>query len=205
MTIAYGVTFTGIGVSIPAEIVVAESFGAGSSGYAAMFTLWAVGGLVGASAGNRFKSGMRKVRVLVVSSVAIGAGFAAVSAAPHFAIILLGMAFGGIGEGLWEVTQISLIQRVASDGIRGRVFAASTAAMQGSIAIGLLVSGAITAIAGASGAFAVAGAVAAAATLILIVQGLPAEHRSRPGRRIVPAEPARPPSRKPPVEVARTV
>jgi MFS family permease len=204
VTIAYGVTFIGIGVSIPAEIVVADEFGAGSLGYAAMFTLWGVGGLIGATAGNRLKLRPRKVKMIAAASLAIAAGFAAVSAAPYFAIALLGMTFGGIGEGLWEVTQTSLIQRVAPDGIRGRVFAASTAAMQASIAIGLLLSGVVTAVAGASGAFAVAAAAAAGAGTILLLQGVPAEER---GQRETPAmetESAMPPSGSPPIEVART-
>ena len=201
VTVAFGVTFIGIGVSVPAEIVVAEAFGAGSLGYAAMFTLWGAGGLVGASAGNRLKNRPRKVKVIAISALAIAAGMAAVGAAPHFAIVLLGMAFGGVGEGLWEVTQTSLVQRIAPDGIRGRVFAASTAVMQVGIALGLLVSGAVTAISGASGAFVVAGAAAAAATLILVVQGVPAEHR---GRGVNLPEATRAASANPPVEVART-
>lgn len=206
--LAYAVTFIGIGVSIPAEIVVADEFGAGYIGYAALFTLWGVGGLIGASAGNRLKHQPQKVKVIAAASLAIAGGLSAVSVAPVFAIALLGMAAGGVGEGLWDVTQTSLTQRVTPDGIRGRVFAASNAAMQASIAVGLLVSGAVTATIGASGAFAVAGAAAAAATVILLLQGVGAEKRTRPGPKdlaISDAESSRHASgTPPPIEVART-
>jgi hypothetical protein len=67
------------------------------------------------------------------------------------------------------VTQTSLIQRATSDGIRSRVIAGSEAVMQSGIAVGLLVSGFVTAAAGASGAFALAsGASAIAATILLL-------------------------------------
>ena len=205
--VAYAVTFIGIGVSIPAEIVLAGEFGAGYIGYAAMFTLWGVGGLIGASAGNRLKHQPHKVKVIATASLAVAVGLTSVSAAPVFAIALFGMAVGGVGEGLWDVTQTSLTQRVTPDGIRGRVFAASNAAMQAGIAVGLIVSGAVTAAAGASGAFAVAGAAAAVAALILLLQGVGAELHSRPRPRDVPvrvAESDRPTSSAPPIEVART-
>ena len=114
---------------------------------------------------------------MAAACLTVAGGFLAVSAAPVFAIVIFGMALGGVGEGLWEITQNSLIQRVTPDGIRSRVFAASTAAMQVTIALGLLASGAVTAAFGASGAFAVAGAAALGATLILVLDGALAARR----------------------------
>ena len=177
VTLAFAATFFGIGLTIPVEIVIATEFGAGSLGYAMMFTFWGIGGLLGASAGNRLKYRPRKVKLMAAACLTVAGGFLAVSAAPVFAIVIFGMALGGVGEGLWEITQNSLIQRVTPDGIRSRVFAASTAAMQATIALGLLASGAVTAAFGASGAFAVAGAAALGATLILVLDGALAARR----------------------------
>lgn len=207
VTLAFAATFFGIGLTIPAEIVVATEFGAGSLGYAAMFTLWGVGGLLGASAGNRLKHRPRKVKLIAAACLTVAAGLLAVSAAPIFAIVIFGMALSGVGEGLWEVTQNSLIQRVTRDGIRGRVFAASTAAMQTSIALGLLASGLVTAALNATGAFAVAGAAALAATLILVLDGVPAERRQSdraPSAEQIARRRRRPPPVQP-VEAPRTV
>lgn len=215
VTVAYAVAFVGIGVTIPAEIVVADEFGVGALGYAALFTIWGVGGLIGASAGKRLRHRPGKVKVIAASALGLALGLLAVSTAPVFAIALLGMAVGGIGEGLWEVTQISLAQRATPDGIRGRVFAAIAAAMQVSIAVGLIVSGVITAIAGAAGAFAIAAAAAIASALILILHAVPAERGIRDKARDEAGQshhldpPRRSPKRvahtdPPPVPIART-
>lgn len=174
LTTAYALTFIGIGVSIPAEIVLAEEFGAGSLGYAALFCLWGAGGIVGATAGSRLKRGPRRF-VIGGAALVLGAGLLAVSVAPVFAVALLGMAVGGAGEGVWEVTQTSLAQRVTPDGVRGRVFAGIEAVMQSGLAVGLLISGLVTAVAGATGAFAVAGAAASVAALTLLLRDFPAE------------------------------
>ncbi len=55
------------------------------------------------------------------------------------------------------------------------MFAGSEAVMQIGIAVGLLVSGLVTATTGARGAFAVAAAGSAIAALILFLRGLPGE------------------------------
>lgn len=172
VTIAYGIIFLGVGITLPAEIVVATDFGAGSIGYAGLVFLWGIGMLAGAAAGERWSSRSRQVIVLALADGAVAAGFLAVSVAPIFAVALLGMAFGGLGEGLWQVAQNSLIQRRTPDGVRSRVLAGSEAAMQGGIAIGLLVSGFIIGTLGASGAFAVAAGAAGSATLLLLAFGL---------------------------------
>jgi MFS family permease len=179
VTVAYGVAFVGVGVSIPAEIVLATEFGVGTLGYAGLVCLWGVGSLLGAVVANRLQNHPRRVLVIGVSALAVAAGFFTVTAAPIFAVALLGMGIGGIGEGLWEVSQASLVQRVTPDGVRSRVFAGSDAVMQVGIAVGLLVSGLVTAKAGATGAFAVAGAASLVAALILLGRGASAESASR--------------------------
>lgn len=172
---AYGLAFIGIGVSIPAEIVLATDFGAGTLGYAGLFCLWGIGALIGAGAGGRLARRPLQMIVIGSAALALGAGFWSISLAPIFAIALLGMTIAGAGFGLWEVAQTSLIQRAAPDGIRSRVLAAGEAGMQSGIAIGLLVSGLVVGVAGAAGAFGVAGAASLAAALILFLRGLEAE------------------------------
>jgi MFS family permease len=175
LTTAYGIAFVGIGVSIPAEVVLAADFGAGSLGYAGLVSLWGIGSLVGASLAKHFAADPRRVLLVAIAALMIAIGFLAVSVAPVFAIALIGMAIGGVGEGWWDVTQTTLMQRVTPDGIRARVFAGSQAVMQIGIAIGLLASGLVTATLGASGAFGVAAAGSAIATLVLFLRSLSGE------------------------------
>ncbi len=175
LTLAYGIAFVGVGVSIPAEVVLATDFGVGSVGYAGLICLWGTGSLAGATLARRFEGQPRRVLLVAIAAFVIALGFTAVSVAPIFAIALIGMAIGGIGEGFWEVTQTTLVQKSTPDGIRSRVFAGSEAVMQMGIAIGLLASGLVTAISGTGGAFAVAAAGSAIAAVILILRGLPGE------------------------------
>jgi predicted MFS family arabinose efflux permease len=181
-TIAYAVVFAGIGVSIPAEVVLATSFGVGSVGYAMLVCLWGIGAICGAAVPGRFSGPKREGVAIFGAALALAAGFLAVSTAPLFAAALLGMAVGGAGEGLWGVTQNSLIQRLAPDGVRSRVFAGSEAVMQGAITLGLLGSGVVIPASGPFGAFAVAGGAAMLAALILLPGLVRQAHFATPPR-----------------------
>jgi len=208
VTLAYGLIFIGIGVSIPAEIVVASEFGAGSLGFAGLIFLWGVGMLLGAAAAERLSGHVRDIRVLSLAAVALAVGFLAVGAAPIFAVALMGMALGGVGEGLWEPAQNSLIQRRTPDGIRGRVLAGNEAVMQAGIAVGLLASGFVTSAAGASAAFTVAGGAAAIGTALLLGVRPNAELIATPPPTLRPLAEARvglrrTPSGTPPSQLAR--
>lgn len=173
LTLAYGITFVGVGVSIPAEVVIAADFDVGSLGYAGLVCIWGIGSLAGATLAKLSAGQPSHLLLLAVAALVIGAGFACVSVAPIFAVALGGMAIGGIGEGFWEVAQTTLVQRSTPDGIRSRVFAGSEAVMQVGIAIGLMASGAVTAAGGARGAFAVAAGGSAIASLILLLHAVP--------------------------------
>jgi len=193
VTIAYGIIFLGVGITLPGEIVVATDFDTGSLGFAGLVFLWGVGMIFGATVGGCL-SQPQKVLVLGFAAGVVGAGFVAVSVAPIFAVALLGMAIGGFGEGLWQPTQNTLIQQCTPDDVRSRVFAGSEAAMQGGIALGLLASGFTIDAGGASAAFGMAAGAAGIATMVLILLGLrqDASFHGHAGRRPVPPSPASP-------------
>lgn len=185
MTTAYAVSFIGVGITVPAEIVLASEFGVESLGYAALICLWGIGALLGASLAEHFGAVHRQMALLGAAAMALSFGFLTVSSAPLFVLVLLGMASAGTGSGLWEVAQTSFIQHVTPDELRSRVLAGSEALMQGGIAIGLLGSSVVTTAAGASGAFAVAGAASLAAACILLLRGFKAGATPQACSRIV--------------------
>ena len=173
VSVAYTLIFIGVGVSFPAEIVLASDFGVGSLGYAALVFLWGLGALAGATLAERLGGLYRHMALLGTAGLALGLGFLTVSFAPYFLLALLGMATAGSGDGLWEVTQTSVIQRVTPDSIRSRVLAGSEAMMQAGVAVGLAISGLVTTVAGAKGAFAVAATASLMAALIIFLRVLP--------------------------------
>jgi MFS family permease len=175
VTLAYGLAFIGVGVSVPAEIMISTDFGAGSLGYGALIVLWGIGAIFGAMAGERLSGHSSQIIVLAIAAGGLAAGFVAVSLAPVFAAVLLGMAIGGLGDGLWNVAQNSLIQRCTPDGVRSRVIAGNEAMMQGGIALGLLASGLVIGVTGAVGAFSVAAGAAGIAAIFLLLLSLRVE------------------------------
>jgi predicted MFS family arabinose efflux permease len=171
VSLAYGMAFIGIGVSVPAEVAVATSFGGGPIGYAALVCLWGMGMIGGATVGQSLAARPHQVFVIATAASALAIGFFSVTAAPLFAIALSGMAVGGIGAGLWEVSQNCLIQRATPDGIRARVLAANEAVMHGGITAGLAASALVIGTTGGKGGFAAATITSSLAAAILFLRG----------------------------------
>lgn len=184
VSLAYGVAFIGIGISAPAEVVIVASFNQGPGGYAALACLWGLGMVAGASVGERLAKRPHQVFVIGSAAGTIAVGCAGVMTAPLFALTLVAMVIGGLGAGLWEVTQTCLIQRTTPDGIRTRVLAANEALMQGGIALGLAASGLLIGITGGRGAFGAAAVTSALAAVILFLCGA----RAHPGFKLLPEQ-----------------
>lgn len=178
--VAYGVAFIGIGISIPAEIVLVSSFGQGPTGYAALVCIWGLGMVAGASVGARLATQANQVFMIGAAASVVAVGCFGVTAAPVFALTLLAIVIGGLGAGIWEVTQNCLIQRATPDGIRSRVLAANEALMQGGIAAGLAVSGLFTAAIGGRGGFAAAAGTSTLAAAILFLRASRKQPRLEP-------------------------
>ena len=167
VSLAYGIAFIGMGVSLPAEVALAASFGRGPIGYAALVCLWGIGMIAGATVGQSLAARPHQVFVIATAASALAVGCLGVTAATFFATALLSMIVAGLGAGLWEVSQNCLIQRATPDGIRTRVLAANEAVMQGGIAVGLALSGLLIGVLGAKGGFALAATTSGLAAAIL--------------------------------------
>lgn len=168
VSVAYGVIYLALGISAPAEIVLSDQLGAGSSGYAVLMTLWALGGVVGAQLGRRSTKPSSASVVLAIATGGLAAGFAGLAIPRIFVFALLAMFLVGISEAFWQVVQHLLIQRAAPDEVRGRVLASSEGIAQGGIAIGFVLSGPLTAQLGIASAFGAACAGALVGVAILL-------------------------------------
>jgi MFS family permease len=169
VTIAYGIMSLGIGVAVPAEVAISEAFGAGPLGYAALFCLWALGGVVGARFGRPAVVRYRWAMLFMVAAVGLAFGIFLVAISPSFGIALLGMVTGGAFQGLWMTAQELLIQKSVPDERRSRAVASSEAVGFGGIGIGLLAAGLAVSTAGPRGAFGVAAASCLVGAAILLL------------------------------------
>ena len=185
VTLAYGVIFIGIGLTAPAEVSLSADFGVGSTGFAALCCLFALGGIAGARFASR---GLLRttdgVAILAVASGAFAVGFLMVGFAPTFVFVLTGMSLAGAAYGIWMVAHENLVQRVTPDIIRSRVFAASEAVCLAGVSAGTAGAGGLIIAFGAAGTFRM-GAVGSilASVLLSVLAVTTAKSSPKAGRR----------------------
>jgi MFS family permease len=170
VTLAYGITFIGVGLTAPAEVALSDDFGVGATGFAALSCLFASGGIAGSQVARRGSSRISAgpMAVLAAASGALSLGFLMVGFAPLFLLALVGMAVVGAADGVWMVAHENLVQRVTPDAIRSRVFAGSEAVYQAGLSIGLVAAGVLISAVGAADTFIVGAAGSVLAGLLLM-------------------------------------
>ncbi|MGH2900924.1 MAG: MFS transporter [Solirubrobacteraceae bacterium] len=143
---------------VPIEVVYADkALHAGDGGFAALVTAWGIGLVAGSLVFTRVAH-HPIVRVVGVSTLAIGAGYLGMSAAPGLAVACAAAVVGGAGNGVQWVAVITALQESVEATMQARVagfFEACATAMPG---IGFILGGALTAAVSPRAAFAVSGA-----------------------------------------------
>jgi MFS family permease len=169
VTGAYAALFIGVGLTAPAEVALSTNFDAGSTGYAAMTCLFALGGIAGTQlSGRGLEQHSNPTAILAIASGVLAIGFWVVGVAPHFLLVLAGMAVAGAADGVWIVAHENLVQGVTPVGIRSRVFAGSEAVYLGGLSVGLLASGGLIAALGAAAAFQIGAVISLLACLLVV-------------------------------------
>ncbi len=155
---AQGAAFVFFAAVIPVEVIYAkETLGVGDSGYGLMLASWG-GGMV---VGSLVFASIRKAPLpllLFFSTLAVGAGYLGLAAAPNLALACVASVVGGAGNGVQWVTAISAVQELTVAGMQARVMSVLEsigAAMPG---IGFIVGGLVTSVFDPRMTFVVAGA-----------------------------------------------
>lgn len=114
-----------------------ETLGEGASGYSLVNIVWGVGMLVGGffavTLDKRFGHGP----LLTWSTLAAGACIVVAAGSPGLGPVLLLWVVAGVANTLGTVAYETLVQEETPDAVRGRVFAALEAAIQGGLLVGL--------------------------------------------------------------------
>lgn len=171
---------------IPAEVFfVKEDLHAGDAVYAALFSLWTLGMVIGALVvARRVSRGLVAVAVLIAVAVQ-GAGLGLATA--WLSILFIGglWVVGGLGHGTKNVLTRAMIQESVPAALHGRAFAAYNGLRNGAELFALAGGGLLIAAVGARETIALAGA----APFLAAVLGLAAYSRlglTRPAARAVP-------------------
>lgn len=190
-------------MSIPVEVVFAQhSLHAGAGGYGALLSAWGAGAVVGSAAYARWRA--LPVRWLITfSSVSLGGGFLVMAFAPTLAIALVGSAFGGAANGIEAVALRTALQERVPQSWMAMMLSLNESMFQALPGAGILLGGAITALAGPRAAFAVGGVgallVAVIAPVLLSSTGTEPLPASVPSDETDPRDPLRDPAPAPDV------
>jgi MFS family permease len=144
LLIAQGAAFVFFAAVIPIEVIYSkQTLGTGDSGYGLLLASWGVGMVIG---GIVF-AGVRRAPLPVLlffSTLAVGAGYLGLAAAPTLTLACAASVVGGAGNGVQWVSAISAVQELTAAGMQARVMSVLEsigAAMPG---VGYLVGGLIT-------------------------------------------------------------
>jgi len=157
LLIAQGAAFIFFAAVIPVEVVYAkETLGASDSGYGLMLASWGVGMVLGSLVFAAVRRASLAL-LLFISTLAVGAGYLGLAAAPTLALACAASVLGGTGNGVQWVSTISAVQEMTAAGMQARVMSVLEsigAAMPG---VGFIVGGVIAATASPRTAFLLAG------------------------------------------------
>jgi MFS family permease len=137
-----------------------DQLGTSSAGYGAYLALWGVGVLAGSQIPRRLNASALPVTLALGNGVT-GLGILGIGLAPSLTVALAASVFGGIGNGLANVSQSALIAERVVEAERGRAYAASSGFLQTGIGLGTVAGAPIVAAVGAGHAMAGAGGFAA--------------------------------------------
>ena len=162
-------------ISIPVEVVFAQhSLHAGADGYGALLSTWGAGAIAGSAIYARWRS--LSPRILIsLGAGALGIGFLVMAIAPTLALALVGAVLAGCGNGIEAVSARTALQEHVEAPWMAMMMSLNESMFQAVPGGGILLGGAIAALASPRVALAVAGggalAVTAAAWAVLSPNG----------------------------------
>lgn len=181
LLIAEGAAFVFFAAVIPVEVIYAkETLGAGDSGYGLMLACWGIGMVLGSGV---FAAVHRAslLLLLLFSTLAVGAGYLGLAAAPTLAVACVASAVGGTGNGVQWVSAISAVQEATAPEMQARVMSVLESIAAATPGLGFAIGGVIAAALSPRATFLVAG-LGVFAIVAVMVPVLAAKWPEHPGR-----------------------
>jgi MFS family permease len=157
LLVAQGAAFIFFALVIPIEVFYAkETLGTSDSGYGLMLASWGVGMVVG----SMVFAAVRRAPLpylLFFSTLAVGAGYLGLAAAPTLAVACAASVVGGAGNGVQWVTAVSAVQELTAAEMQARVMSVLESIGAAMPAVGFVLGGVIATVASPRAAFLIAG------------------------------------------------
>jgi len=168
---AQGAAFVFFAAVLPIEVIYAkQTLGAGDAGYGLLLASWGVGMVLGSIV---FAASRRTPlpTLLFFSTLAVGAGYLGMAAAPSLAAACIAAALGGSGNGVQWVSAISAVQELTAERMQARVMSVLESIGAALPGVGFLLGGLVATNRSPRAAFVIAGvgvlAIVAIATPLL--------------------------------------
>jgi MFS family permease len=167
-------------LSIPVEVVfVQHTLHAGADGYGAMLSTWGCGAIAGSAVFARWR--LRAAHELIALGAAgLGIGFLIIAAAPNLPMALVGSVVAGIGNGIVSVALRTALQEAVEESWMAIMMGLNESLSQALPGVGILLGGAIAALASPRAAFVVGGVGSLLITVAAWTVLRPAHVRRRP-------------------------
>jgi MFS family permease len=118
---AQAAAFVFFSAVIPIEVIYAkETLDAGDSGYGLLLGAWGSGMVLGSVVFATLRSASLPL-LLFFSTLAVGAGYLGMAAAPTLAVACAASAVGGAGNGVQWVALVSAVQELTAQSMQARV------------------------------------------------------------------------------------
>lgn len=140
ITLAWLILVLGLGMTMVADVPLAEFFGTGALGYGILISVWGGGSIAGSLAGRWLRPRTEPV-ALMLGAAAVAVTAVATGLSPWWMLVLGAIFVMGIGDGLASVANQGIMQRRTPDSVRSRVSGAMDAVVHGGLALSYLVGG----------------------------------------------------------------
>lgn len=145
-------------IAVPVEVVlVRHSLHSGASGYGVLLSSWGGGALLGSAIYARWRSRPGR-EFITLAACLLGVGYCVMAAAPSLGLAIAGAAIGGIGNGMEFVAVRTLLQEHTEEAWMAMMMSFTESLTEAVPGVGIVIGGAIAALAGPRPAMAVAGA-----------------------------------------------
>ncbi len=144
-------------ISVPVEVVFAlHALHVGQGGYGALLSTWGGGTVAGSAVYAHWRALPPRV-LITLGAGALGVGFLVMSAAPGLAVALVGAAIAGLGNGIEAVAARTTLQEHIEERWMAMMMSLNESMYQAVPGAGIVIGGALAALATPRVALAVAG------------------------------------------------
>jgi len=120
LIVIWALGFFAVDITLVGDLPLARTFGAGALAFGVLSAAWGAGSIVGSLLGRRLREDQGAIGI-AIGVVGIAVSAALIATSPWFAFVVFLSGTLAIASGIEDVAGFSMIQRGATDDVRGRV------------------------------------------------------------------------------------